>query len=187
MPDAEQSELNHTQGPPHRGLTVWLTGLSGAGKSTIGQTVYGLLAARGYQVELLDGDVIRQHLSQGLGFSKDDRDQNIRRIGYVAGLLTRHNVIALVAAISPYRETRDEVRRNIGRFLEIYVNAPLEVCAGRDPKGLYRKSRQGLVPGLTGVDDPYEPPLHPDVECRTDQETPAESAQKVIAVIDRVL
>jgi adenylyl-sulfate kinase len=187
MSDEEQSELNHAQDPPHRGLAVWLTGLSGAGKSTIGQTVYGLLAARGYRVELLDGDVIRQQLSKGLGFSKEDRDENVRRIGYVAGLLTRHDVIALVAAISPYRETREEVRRNIGRFLEIYVNAPLEVCAGRDPKGLYRKSRQGLLPGLTGVDDPYEPPLHPDVECRTDRETPAESAQKVIAAIESAL
>lgn len=173
--------------PTHRGLTVWLTGLSGAGKSTISQAVFQELSARGYLLEMLDGDVVRQHLSKGLGFSKEDRDENIRRIGFVAGLLTRNHVITLVAAISPYRETRNEVRRTIGSLLEVFVDAPVEVCAQRDPKGLYAKARSGGLRGMTGIDDPYEPPLEPDVVCRTDQETLAESTAKVIAAIEREL
>lgn len=166
-----------------RGLTVWLTGLSASGKSTIGNAVQTELAARGYKTESLDGDIVRQHLCRGLGFSRKGRDENIRRIGFVAGLLTRNGVIALVSAISPYRTIRNEVKAAIGRFLEVYVNAPLEVCEGRDPKGLYAKARRGELRGFTGVDDPYEPPEHPDVECRTDRETPAESAAKVLRAI----
>ena len=172
---------------PHRGLTVWFTGLSASGKSTLCRAVYDRLAARGCRLELLDGDTVRKHLSKGLGFSREDRDENIRRIGFVAGLLTRNGVIALAAAISPYRAVRDEVRASIGDFVEVYVNAPLEVCEGRDPKGLYRKARAGQLPAFTGIDDPYEPPLKPEVECRTDRETLEECIAKVLGAIDRAL
>jgi adenylyl-sulfate kinase len=165
------------------GLTVWFTGLSSAGKSTIGQAVYETLSAAGHKVELLDGDVVRQSLSRGLGFSKEDRDENIRRIGFVADLLTRNGVIVLVSAISPYRAIRGEMRDKIGSFLEVFVNAPLSVCEQRDLKGIYRRARAGELHGVTGVDDPYEPPLHPDIECRTDLETPAESVARVLAAI----
>ncbi len=165
------------------GLTVWFTGLSSAGKSTIGQAVYEKLWATGHKVELLDGDVVRQSLNRGLGFSKDDRDENVRRIGFVADLLTRNGVIVLVSAISPYRSIRGEMREKIGSFLEVFVNAPLGVCEQRDLKGIYRRARAGELHGVTGVDDPYEPPLHPDIECRTDLETPAESAARVLAAI----
>jgi bifunctional enzyme CysN/CysC len=171
----------------HGGLTVWFTGLSGSGKTTLCNAVYERLAARGYKLELLDGDTVRKHLGKGLGFSREDRDENIRRIGFVAGLLTRNGVIALVAAISPYRAVRHEVRASIGDFVEVYVNAPLEVCEARDPKGLYRKARAGEIRGFTGVDDPYEPPLQPEVECRTDHENVAESVLKVLVAIDHVL
>jgi bifunctional enzyme CysN/CysC len=169
--------------PAHRGLTVWFTGLSASGKSTISRAVQAELEAQGYRTELLDGDIVRQHLSKGLGFSREDRDENIRRIGFVAGLLTRNGVIALVAAISPYRAIRHEVRTAIGDFLEVYVNAPLEVCESRDPKGLYKRARQGELKSFTGLDDPYEPPETPDLECRTAEETIPESAAKVLAQI----
>jgi bifunctional enzyme CysN/CysC len=169
------------------GLTVWFTGLSSAGKSTIGQAVYEKLWARGYKVEWLDGDAVRRNLSKDLGFSKEDRDENVRRVGFVAEMLTRNGVIALVSLISPYRQAREEVRRRIGNFLEVYVHAPLEVCEQRDVKGLYRRARAGEIPGMTGVNDPYEPPLNPDLECRTDRETAAESAAKVIEAIERRL
>jgi bifunctional enzyme CysN/CysC len=170
---------------PGAGLTVWFTGLSSAGKSTIGKAVYEKLWARGYKVEWLDGDAVRQNLSKGLGFSKDDRDENVRRIGFVAELLTRNGVIALVSLISPYRGVREEVRRRIGNFLEVYVHAPLEICEQRDVKGLYRRARAGQIPAMTGIDDPYEPPLTPDLECRTDLETAAESTAKVLDAIER--
>jgi len=166
------------------GLTVWFTGLSSAGKSTISKAVYEKLWARGYKVEWLDGDAVRQNLSKGLGFSKEDRDENVRRIGFVAELLTRNGVIALVSLISPYRRVREEVRRRIGNFIEVYVRAPLDVCEQRDVKGLYRRARSGELHGMTGVDDPYEPPLVPEVECRTDLETAAESTAKVVAAVE---
>ena len=166
------------------GLTVWFTGLSSAGKSTISKAVYEKLWAMGHKVEWLDGDVVRQHLNKGLGFSKEDRDENVRRIGFVAELLTRNGVIALVSAISPYRAVRDEIRQRVGSFLEVYVEAPLEVCEQRDLKGIYRKARAGQMHGVTGVDDPYEPPLSAEIECHTDRETPAESASKVLAAIE---
>jgi adenylylsulfate kinase len=169
------------------GLTVWLTGLSGSGKSSIARWVAAKLRANGNKVEILDGDVMRQHLCKGLGFSQQDRDENIRRIGFVANLLTRNGVIVLVAAISPYRQTRNEVRREIGSFLEIYVNAPLEVCEARDVTGLYKRARAGEIRNFTGIDDPYEAPLSADVECRTDRETLEESAMKVISAIGRRL
>jgi bifunctional enzyme CysN/CysC len=165
------------------GLTVWFTGLSSAGKSTISQAVHEKLWAMGHKVELLDGDVVRQHLNRGLGFSKEDRDENVRRIGFVAELLTRNGVIVLVSAISPYRSIRDEIRQKIGSFLEVYVHAPLEVCEQRDLKGIYRRARAGEMRGVTGVDDPYEPPFAADVECHTDRETPAESAARVLQAV----
>jgi adenylyl-sulfate kinase len=179
-----RSLFEHTQRTPApNGLTVWLTGLSSAGKSTISEAVYRELSASGRRVEWLDGDVVRQHLSKGLGFTKQDRDENVRRIGFVAELLTRHGVIVLVSAISPYRATRDEVRRRIGNFLEVWVRAPLEVCEQRDLKGIYRRARLGELHGVTGLDDPYEPPLQPDIECCTDREAPQESAARVLAGI----
>ncbi len=165
------------------GLTVWLTGLSGAGKSTIGAAVRDTLHSQGYRVELLDGDEVREFLSKGLTFSKEDRDENIRRIGYVAELLTRHGVIAIVSAISPYREARDSVRRRIPHFIEVYVNAPLAICEARDVKGLYRKARAGHIAHFTGIDDPYEPPLTPELECRTDLEQINESTEKILTAI----
>ena len=170
-----------------RGLTVWFTGLSGAGKTTLSQEMERRLAAGGYPVESLDGDVVRLRLSKGLGFSKADRDENIRRIGFVAELLTRHGVVVLVSAISPYREIRDEVRRQIGRFVEVYVNAPLEICEQRDQKGLYKRARAGELRGFTGIDDPYEPPLNPEVECHTELETVEESAAKVWRAVQATL
>jgi len=162
-----------------RGVTIWLTGLSGAGKTTITQALEKKLLERGYGIEVLDGDVVRTNLTKGLGFSKEDRDENIRRIGFVANLLTRHGVIVLVSAISPYREIREEVRGKIGAFVEVFVNAPLSVCEGRDVKGLYQKARSGEIKGFTGIDDPYEPPANPEVECRTDLEELEESVDKV--------
>jgi adenylylsulfate kinase len=167
-----------------RGVTVWFTGLSGAGKTTICQEVERVLRARGRKVEVLDGDVVRRSLTKGLGFSKADRDENIRRIGFVAHLLTRNGVIVLVAAISPYREIRDECRAGIGDFIEVWVNAPLEVCEQRDDKGLYRKARAGEIKGFTGIDDPYEPPLAAEVECRTDVESVEASAAKVLRALE---
>lgn len=166
------------------GLTLWFTGLSGAGKTTLNRAVYERLAQRGLPVESLDGDEVRRNLGRGLGFSKEDRDENIRRIGYVAGLLTRHGVLVLVSAISPYGAVREEVRQSIGEFAEVYVNAPVEVCEHRDVKGLYRRARSGELKGFTGVDDPYEAPQHPEVECRTDLETVEESVEKIMRYLE---
>ncbi|MFM7382955.1 MAG: adenylyl-sulfate kinase [Microcystaceae cyanobacterium] len=162
-----------------KGATLWLTGLSGAGKTTLTHALEQKLRDGGYDLEVLDGDIVRTNLTKGLGFSKPDRDENIRRIGFVANLLTRHGVIVLVSAISPYREIREEVRGKIGSFVEVFVNAPLNVCEGRDVKGLYAKARAGEIKGFTGIDDPYEPPLNPEVECRTDLESLEESVDKV--------
>lgn len=165
----------------HPGVTIWFTGLSGAGKTTISSAVEQKLQSYGYKkIEILDGDVVRQNLTKGLGFSKEDRDENIRRVGFVANLLTRNQVIVLVSAISPYQEIRQEVRERIGNFVEVYVNAPLAVCEQRDVKGLYKKARAGEIKNFTGIDDPYEPPLNPDVECRTDLESLDESIAKVL-------
>jgi adenylylsulfate kinase len=162
-----------------RGVTLWFTGLSGAGKTTITQALEKKLRESNYGIEVLDGDVVRTNLTKGLGFSKADRDENIRRIGFVSHLLTRHGVIVLVSAISPYRDIREEVRQKIGDFVEIFVNAPLAVCEERDVKGLYEKARKGEIKGFTGIDDPYEEPLNPEVECRTDLESLEESVAKV--------
>ena len=163
----------------HQGFTLWFTGLSGAGKSTISTLVVERLRACGAKVELLDGDTVRTNLSKGLGFSKEDRDTNIRRIGFVCELLSRNGVIAVAAAISPYRAIRDEIRSRIANFVEIYVDCPLEVVIGRDVKGLYKKALDGEIPAFTGVSDPYEPPLRPEVVVHTASETPAESAAKI--------
>jgi bifunctional enzyme CysN/CysC len=165
------------------GLAVWFTGLSGAGKTTICNVVSTELMAQGFRVEVLDGDVVRNRLNSDLGFSQKDRDENVRRLGFLAELLVRHGVIVLIAAISPYRATREELRKNIPNFLEVYVNAPLAVCEQRDPKGLYRRARNGEISGFTGIDHPYEPPATPDVECRTQEETTTRSANKVIEAI----
>ncbi len=166
-----------------QGVVVWFTGLSGAGKTTISEELYSRLRELGQKVEILDGDIIRKNLTKGLGFSKEDRDENIRRIGFVAHLLARNGVVVLVAAISPYRQLRDEVRAKVGSFIEVYVNAPLEVCELRDVKGLYKKARAGEITHFTGIDDPYEEPLSPEVECRTDRETISESVDKVFELL----
>lgn len=166
-----------------RGVTVWFTGLSGAGKTTISRAVEQKLRDRGYMVEILDGDIVRENLTKGLGFSKEDRDENIRRIGFVAHLLTRNKVIVLVSAISPYREMRREVRGRIANFVEVFVNAPLNVCESRDVKGLYKKARAGEIKHFTGIDDPYESPEKPEVECRTDLESEEESVEKVLQAL----
>lgn len=169
-----------------RGVTVWFTGLSGAGKTTISQAVEKELRSQGYSIEVLDGDIVRENLTKGLGFSKQDRDENIRRIGFVSHLLTRNGVIVLVSAISPYRDVRNEVRQRIGDFVEVYVSAPLEVCEGRDVKGLYKRARSGEIKNFTGIDDPYEPPLTPEVECKTHEESEAESVARVIAKLEEM-
>jgi adenylyl-sulfate kinase len=159
---------------------LWFTGLSGAGKSTIANIVVDELRARGRKVELLDGDEVREHLSKGLGFSKEDRDTNIRRIGFVASLLARNGVIAVTAAISPYQSLRDEVRGWIDHFVEIHVATSLEDCESRDVKGLYAKARAGEIPEFTGVSDPYEAPANPEIRIETAGHTPQESAAEVV-------
>jgi len=163
------------------GLTLWFTGLSGAGKTTISLELERELRKRGVKsLEILDGDVVRTNLSKGLGFSKEDRDTNIRRIGFVAKLLTRNGVLVMTAAISPYRSLRDEIHADIGDFMEIFVKCPMEVCAKRDVKGLYKKAMAGEIKNFTGVSDPYEDPINPHVICETDKETVEESAHKVV-------
>ena len=169
-----------------KGFTLWFTGLSGAGKTTLARLVEIELSARGHKVEVLDGDVIRTNLSKGLGFSKEDRDTNIRRIGFVCNLLTRNEVVAIAAAISPYREVRDELRRDIGAFVEVYVSCPIDVLAERDVKGLYKKALAGEIKNFTGVDDPYESPLAAEVVVETDTETPEESAARIIARLEEM-
>ena len=166
------------------GLTVWFTGLSSSGKSTISQALREKLLHSGHKVEWLDGDAVRLHISKGLGYSKEDRDENVRRIGFVAELLTRNGVIVLVSAISPYRAVRDEMRARIGSFLEVYVEAPLDVC--RQPRYQRRLPRAlaGEIHHVTGMDDPYEPPLSPDVVCHTARETREESVRKVMDSVE---
>jgi adenylylsulfate kinase len=169
--------------PTPQGLTVWFTGLSAAGKSTLARTAAAELADLGLRTEVLDADDLRKHLNRDLGFTKADRDENIRRIAYIANLLTRHGVVVLVAAVSPYRAARDEARQSIGAFAEVHVDAPLAVCEMRDPIGLYRRQRAGELHHIAGVDDPYEPPLAPELHCRTDEETIQESVAKVVSLV----
>ena len=170
--------------PDDAGLTIWFTGLSGAGKSTIGQRVATELRDRGLRVEVLDGDEVRQTLSAGLGFSKEDRDINIRRIGFVAELLIRNGVVAITAAISPYKDTRAEVRRRIGRFIEVYVHCSIDVLSERDVKGLYKEPWPVRSTHFTGVSDPYEAPDTPDVMVDSGTQTIDESVAAVLAAID---
>jgi adenylylsulfate kinase len=167
-----------------RGFTLWFTGLSGSGKTTISEIVEHELRERERQVEVLDGDIVRTNLSKGLTFSREDRNINVLRIGFVANLLTRNGVGVIVSAISPYKEARDQVRRRIVDFVEVFVDAPLEVCAERDVKGLYKKAFAGEIEQFTGVSDPYEPPNAPDLVLKTDEESPAESARKVIEKLE---
>jgi adenylylsulfate kinase len=163
-----------------RGFTVWFTGLPSSGKSTLARMLQKWLRRYGYPVELLDGDEVRQRLTKGLGFSKADRDENIRRISFVAMLLTRTGAVSIVAAISPYRKVREEARAEIGSFVEVYVACPVEECVRRDVKGLYQKAIRGEIPHFTGISDPYEPPLYPEVIVETHRESPGESLQKVL-------
>lgn len=163
-----------------RGFTVWLTGHSGAGKSTLAQLLEAEFKKRKLPTELLDGDIVRTHLSQGLTFSREDRNINVLRIGFVAELLSRNGVAVIVSAISPYRETRHTVRTRIDNFIEIYVNCPVDVCEERDVKGLYQKARNGEIKSFTGINDPYESPVNPEIEVRTDLETQNQSLEKII-------
>jgi len=168
----------------NKGFTLWFTGLSGAGKSTLSEAIEHRLKASGQKVEVLDGDVVRTHLSKGLGFSREDRDTNIKRIAFVCGLLTRNDVICISAAISPYRETRQWARDHIGNFVEVYVKCPIEVCRQRDVKGLYKLVDEGKIKGFTGVDDPYEEPEHPELIVETDRETVEESVERIFARLE---
>ena len=169
------------------GFTIWFTGLSGSGKSTVTAILERELRARGLRVEVLDGDAVRTNLTHGLGFSREDRNTNIRRVGWVCEILSRNDVVAIAAVISPYRAARDEVRSRIGRFIEVHMEAPVEVLAQRDVKGLYRKALAGDIRNFTGVTDDYEPPLRPEVTCHSDgSETPQESAAKVITKLDEM-
>ncbi len=163
------------------GFTIWFTGLSGSGKSTLSEVIEQRLKARGRNVEVLDGDIVRTHLSKGLGFSREDRDTNIKRIGFVCGLLTRNGVVCISAAIAPYHEARDWARKEIGNFVEVYVKCPIEVCRQRDVKGLYKLVDEGKIKNFTGVDDPYEEPVHPELIIETDKETVEESVTRIFA------
>jgi adenylylsulfate kinase len=166
------------------GFTLWFTGLSGAGKSTIANLVAGELRTRGHNVEILDGDEVRTNLSKGLGFSKEDRDTNIRRIGYVCNLLARNGVIAISAAISPYREIRDEIRRSHQRFFEVYMKCSIEKLSERDVKGLYKKALAGEIKNFTGVSDPYEEPLKPELVLDSGTERVEQSLQKLLRTLE---
>ena len=167
------------------GCTIWLTGLSGAGKSTTAHILEERLRAAGARVEVLDGDAVRTHLCKGLGFTKQDRDENVRRIGYVCELLSRNGVIAIVAAISPYREARDAVRARIETFIEVHVSCSLDVLVQRDVKGLYKRALAGEIPHFTGISDPYEPPIAPEVVIDSALDTPEQSVDKVWLVLER--
>ena len=167
-----------------KGCTIWFTGLSGAGKSTLSELLEQRLKARGCNVEILDGDIVRTHLSKGLGFSREDRDTNIKRIAFVCGLLSRNGVVCISAAISPYREAREWARQEIGKFVEVYVKCPIAVCRQRDVKGLYKMVDEGKITGFTGVDDPYEEPEHPELIVETDKETIEESLGRIMATLE---
>jgi adenylyl-sulfate kinase len=168
------------------GFTVWFTGLPSSGKSTLARMLEDVLRDRGFHVEVLDGDEVRLRLSKGLGFSKEDRDENIRRIAYVAKVITRCGAVAITCAISPYREIRNEAREEIGRFVEVYVKCDLEECIRRDVKGLYKKAIEGEIKNFTGISDPYEEPLNPEIVVETHKETPQESLDKIISGLTRL-
>lgn len=167
----------------HKGFLLWFTGLSGSGKSTVSVPVAKALKKAGCKVEVLDGDIVRMNLSKGLGFSKEDRDINVRRIGFVGGMLSRNGVIALTAAISPYRATRESIRDQTVNFIEVFVDCPVEVCAERDVKGLYEKAYKGEIANFTGVSDPYEAPVDPEIVLKTHEESIEESVDKVMTYL----
>ena len=172
--------------PMHRqGVCIWFTGLSGAGKSTTADVLTTLLMEQGRQVTVLDGDVVRTQLSKGLGFSKEDRDINILRIGFVASEIVRHGGVAICAAVSPYRATRNDVRAMVGseRFVEVFVDTPLDVCEERDAKGMYALARRGEITGFTGIDDPYEAPRHPEITVDTVGRSATDNARQIIAIL----
>lgn len=170
----------------NKGFTLWFTGLPCSGKSTLARLIAVELERRGRGTEILDGDVVRTHLTKGLGFSKSDRDENIRRIGFVCKLLSKHGAVAIAAAISPYRNIREEIRSTIDNFVEIHVKAPLEVCITRDVKGMYRKALAGEIKNFTGIDDPYEPPFAPEVTVETSRETPEDSTTRILRSLEQL-
>jgi adenylylsulfate kinase len=172
--------------PAEGGFTVWFTGLSGSGKSTLAEMLVDVLEERGHRYELLDGDVVRTNLSKGLGFSKEDRDTNILRIGWVAERLTYHGAAVVCSAISPYREARERVRAAIPSFVEVFVSCPVEVCAQRDVKGLYDKAFRGEITGFTGVDDPYEPPVDPEIVVETDTMSPEVCLERIVSKLEEL-
>jgi len=184
----EHKRIVMTAKEKHKGFTLWFTGLPSSGKSTLAGLVAGELKARGRFVEILDGDEVRKHLTKGLGFSREDRDENIRRIGYVCRLLSRNGTIAIAAAISPYRHARDEVRagHEPNRFIEVFVSAPVEVCMARDVKGLYKKALAGEIKNFTGVNDPYEPPLAAELVIHTPAESAQQSAARILAHLEQL-
>jgi len=167
-------------------MVIWLTGLPCAGKTTLSRALFEHFSTAGRRVEVLDGDVVRRHLSQGLGFSREDRDVNVRRIGFVASLLAKHGVIVIVAAVSPYRQARDDVRKLVGSFVEVHVDAPLAVCEQRDLKGLYAEARAGKRANFTGIDDPYEPPLSPEVRVSTADRSVSDCVANIIDACERL-
>jgi sulfate adenylyltransferase len=174
--------------PRHKqGFCLWFTGLSGSGKSTTAQILTSLMMERGRQMTILDGDVVRTHLSKGLGFSREDRDTNILRIGFVAGEIVRQNGAVIAAAVSPYRAARNECRKMVGeeQFIEVFVDTPIDVCEDRDVKGLYAKARRGEITGFTGVDDPYEPPRDPEITLDTVNFTPEQNARKIVEFLEQ--
>jgi adenylyl-sulfate kinase len=181
----KQDEMGKHKGS-RAGFTVWFTGLSGTGKTTSSRLLKERLLAYGYRVELLDGDIVRQRLSRGLTFSKEDRDENIRRIGYVCELLGRNGVVSLVAAISPYRAAREWVRMQIPHFVEVYMECPLTVLIEKDVRGLYRRALAGKIPNFTGISDPYEPPLDPDVRIRSYQDTPTDGVDRIWEKLEKL-
>lgn len=172
--------------PTHRGFTIWFTGLPCSGKSTLAELLKPELERRGRTVDILDGDVVRTHLTKGLGFSKEDRDENIRRIGFACKLISRHGGVAIAAAISPYRALRDEVRATIEKFVEVYVDTPLEECMRRDVKGMYKKALAGEMQDFTGVSAPYEPPLKPEVTIHADRESAQDSAARILGKLEQL-
>ena len=170
----------------HKGFALWFTGLSGSGKTTLARRMQAILQERDMKVEVLDGDIVRQNLSKGLGFSKEDRDTNIKRIGFVCKLLARNGVVAIGSAISPYREIRALVRQEIGDFIEVYVQCPLDVLIERDVKGLYKKALSGEIKNFTGISDPYEEPLKPEIVVNTSVESPEDSARKIVTKLEEL-
>ena len=170
----------------NKGFVLWFTGLPCSGKSTLADLLKPEFEKRGRLVDILDGDIVRTHLTKGLGFSKEDRDTNIRRIGFVAGLVARHGGFAITAAISPYRAIRDEIRGSVENFIEVYVNTPLETCIKRDVKGMYKRALAGELKGFTGVDDPYEAPVNPEITIETETETPEMSAARILGKLEQL-